>query len=87
MVGGRPWHGAMCRHLPVHRRQHFRHDGHGGAKKPQPPFERKRCHLFRDFTYEGVQGENLRVSIRGHEGGSAGEMLTEKVARLLMEEL
>jgi hypothetical protein len=32
-----------------------------------------------------MQGSNLRVSFRGHEVGSGGEMLTEKVARLLME--
>jgi len=34
-----------------------------------------------------MQGENLRVSIRGHEGDSGGEMLAEKVTRLLVEGL
>ena len=87
MVGGRPWHCAMCRRLPVHRRQDFCDDGHGGTKKTQPALERKRCHMFRDFTYESMQGENLRVSIRGHHGGSGGEMLAEKVGRLLVEGL
>ena len=77
----------LCAWLPVHRRQDFRDDGHGGTKKLQPPLERKTCHLFRDFIYEGVQGENLRVSFRRHDAGSGGEMLTEKVARLLMEGL
>ena len=77
----------LCARLPVHRRQDFRDNGHGGTKKPQPPFERKTCHLFLDFTEEGMQGENLRVSFRGHGVGSGGEMLTEKVARLLMEGL
>ena len=43
--------------------------------------------MFRDFTYEGMQGANLRVSISGHEMGSGGEMLNEKVARLLIEGL
>ena len=87
MVGGRPWHCAICRRLPVHRRQDFCDDGHGGTKKTQPPLERKRRHLFRDFIDEGMQGENFRVSIRGHEMGSGREMLTEKVGRQLMEGL
>ena len=84
-AGGRRGHGAIV--APVHRRQDFRDDGHGGTKKLQPPLERKTCHLFRDFIYEGMQGENLRVSFRRHDAGSGGEMLTEKVARLLMEGL
>jgi hypothetical protein len=71
----------------VHRRQDFCDDGHRGTKKLQPPLERKGCHLFRDFTKEGIQGENLRASIRCHEGGSGSEILSEKVARLLMEGL
>ena len=78
---------VTVRRLPVHRRQDFCDDGHGGTKKTQPARERKRCHLFRDFVDEGMQGENLRVSIRGHQGGSGGEMLAEKIARLLMEGL
>ena len=85
MVGGRPWHRAICRRLSVHRRQNFRDDGHGGTKKLQPPLERKTCHMLLDFTEEGMQGENLRVTFRGQGVGSGGEMLTEKVARLLME--
>jgi hypothetical protein len=87
MVGGSPWYRAMCWRLPVHRRQDFRDDGHRGTKKPYPPLERKTCHLFRDFIYEGMQGENLRVSIQGHEGDPGGEMLAEKVTRLLAEGL
>jgi hypothetical protein len=71
----------------VHRREDFCDDGHGGTKKAQPPLERKRCHLFRDFIDEGIQGENLRMSLRSHEVSSGREMLTEKVARLLMEGL
>ena len=43
--------------------------------------------MFCDFTYEGMQGANLRVSIRGHHGGSGREMLAEKVGRLPMEGL
>jgi hypothetical protein len=78
---------VTVRRLPVHRRQDFCDDGHGGTKKTQPDRERKRCHLFHDFVDEGMQGENLRVSIRGHQGGSGGEMLAEKIARLLMEGL
>ena len=73
--------------LPVHRRQDFRDDSHGGTKKPPPPFERETCQLFLDFTEEGMQGENLGVTFRGQRVGSGGEMLTEKVARLLMEGL
>ena len=34
-----------------------------------------------------MQGENLSVTFRGQGVGSGGEMLTEKVARLLMEGL
>ena len=34
-----------------------------------------------------MQGENLRVSFRRHGVASGGEMLTEKVADLLMEGL
>ena len=66
----------LCAWLPVHRRQDFRDDGHGGTKKLPPPRERKTCHLFLDFTEEGMQGENLRVSFRRHDAGSGGEMLT-----------
>jgi hypothetical protein len=62
MVGGRPWHCAMCRRLPVHRRQDFCDNGHGGTEKLQPPLEGKTCHLFLDFPEQGMQGENLRVS-------------------------
>ena len=43
--------------------------------------------MLLDFTEEGMQGENLRVTFRGQGVGSGGEMLTEKVARLLMEGL
>jgi hypothetical protein len=71
----------------VHRRQDFRDDGHGGTEKLQMPLERKTCHLFLDFTEEGMQGKNLRVTFRGQGVGFDGEMLTEKVARLLMEGL
>jgi hypothetical protein len=87
MVGGRPWHCAMCRRLPVHRRQDFCDNGHGGTEKLQPPLEGKTCHLFLDFPEQGMQGENLRVSFRSHEMASGGEMLAEKVARLLIERL
>jgi hypothetical protein len=34
-----------------------------------------------------MQGENLRVGFRGHKMGSGREMLTEKLARLLMKGL
>jgi hypothetical protein len=87
LIAGRSWHGAMCRRLPVHRRQDFRDDGYGGTEKLQPPLQRKTCHLFLDFIDEGMQGENLRVSFGGREMGSGGGMLTEKVARQLIEGL
>ena len=86
-TGGRPVTARLHQRLSVHRCKDFRDNSHGGTQKPQPPFERETCQLFLDFTEEGMQGENLRVTFPGQGVGSGGEMLTEKVARLLMEGL
>ena len=56
-------------------------------KKPNRLWRGRGAILFRDSIDEGMQGENLRVSIRSHEMGSGRETLTEKVGRQLMEGL